>query len=96
MSCETLERKCDLPQLELECLLLKAGVSVRYWPEWFDLTWYGIPPSKAARHCKGSAQALPAILKAISDRYFKAMGIKFPPKDWQPSKRQLASVTAVA
>jgi hypothetical protein len=86
------KKKCDLPQLDLECLLLEAGVPVRYWPEWFDLTWYGTPPSKAARHCRGSSKALPAILDAISERYFKAKGIRFPPKDWQPSKRQLAAV----
>jgi hypothetical protein len=85
-------KKCDLPQLDLECLLLKAGVPVDYWSEWFDLTWFGLPMSDEARHCKGSAQALASILTAISDRYFKKLGIRFPPKGWKPSKKQLAAV----
>ena len=86
------KKKCDLPQLDLECILLRAGVPVKHWPEWADLTYFGIRPSDAARHCRGSATALSRILTAISDRYFKAMGIKFPPKGWTPSKRQLTSV----
>jgi hypothetical protein len=48
--------------------------------------------SDEARHCKGSAQALASILTAISDRYFKKLGIRFPPKGWKPSKKQLAAV----
>jgi hypothetical protein len=89
-------KKCDLDQLTLECLLLKAGVPVRYWPAWFDLTWYGIPPSKAARHCKGSAQALSDILTAVSNAYFKKLGVRFPPASYRPSKKQLDAVMAVA
>jgi hypothetical protein len=85
-------KKCDLPQIQLECILLDSGVPVKHWTEWFDLVYYGIRPSDAARKCKGSAKALPAILTAISERYFKEKGIKFPPKGWKPSKRQLAAV----
>ncbi|MGO9115855.1 MAG: hypothetical protein ACLP9L_42155 [Thermoguttaceae bacterium] len=92
MSNATLERKCDLPQLVLEGILLDSKVPLKHWTEWFDLTYYGIRPSDAARHCRGSATALSRILTAISDRYFQEKGIKFPPKGWTPSKRQLTSV----
>jgi hypothetical protein len=75
---------------------LTAGVPVKHWAEWFDLTYYGIRPSDAARHCKGSAKALSDILTAVSARYFKEKGIRFPPKDWKPSRKKLADVMAVA
>jgi hypothetical protein len=86
------KKMCDLDQLTLECLLLEAGVPVKHWTEWFDLVYYGIRPSDAARKCKGSSKALPAILTALSEAYYKAKGIKFPPKNWKPSRKQLASV----
>jgi hypothetical protein len=89
---KTLERKSDLPQIQLEGILLTAGVPVKHWTEWFDLVYLGARPSDAARHCKGSAKALPAILKAISDRYFKKLGVRFPPKNWKPTRKQLAAV----
>ena len=41
------KKKCDLPQLDLECILLRAGVPVKHWPEWADLTYFGIRPSDA-------------------------------------------------
>ena len=48
MSNATLERKCDLPQLVLEGILLDSKVPLKHWTEWFDLTYYGIRPSDAA------------------------------------------------
>ncbi len=47
MSNATLERKCDLPQLVLEGILLDSKVPLKHWTEWFDLTYYGIRPSDA-------------------------------------------------
>jgi hypothetical protein len=90
------ERKCDLPQLDLECLLLKAGVPLKHWGEYFSLVYEGTPRSEAARKCKGASKAYSAILDAISARYFKKLGIRFPPKSYRPSRKQLASVMAVA
>jgi hypothetical protein len=86
------KKKCDLPQLDLECILLRAGVPVKHWPEWADLTYFGIRPSDAARHCRGSAKALSDILSAVSERYFKKLGVRFPPASYKPSRKQLASV----
>jgi hypothetical protein len=87
-----LERKSNLNQLVLECILMDNGIPLSDWAEWFDLVYYGIAPSFSVRHCKGGAKALEAILKALSDEYFKEKGIRFPPKGWKPSRKQLAKV----
>ena len=85
-------KKCDLPQLDLEGILLDSKVPLKHWTEWFDLDVLRYPPVRCGAPLPGVRKALSRILTAISDRYFKEKGIKFPPKGWKPSKRQLTSV----
>jgi hypothetical protein len=88
MSTATLERKSNLPQLVLEGILWDNKIPVKHWADYFDLTYYGLPLSDAARNCKGRAAAIKSIVTELSNRYFKEKGIRFPPPGWKPGMRK--------
>ena len=68
------ERKCDLPQLDLECLLLKAGVPLKHWGEYFSLVYEGTPRSEAARSVRGQARLTPPSLTQSPRGTLRSLG----------------------
>ena len=62
MSNATLERKCDLPQLVLECILLDSKVPVKHWTEWFDLVVLRYPPVRCGAPLPGVRHGPPCHL----------------------------------
>jgi hypothetical protein len=84
----TLDRKCNLHQLILEGILWDNKIPLKYWADYFDLTYYGVPLSDAARKCKGRAAAIQGILTELSNAYYKEKGIRFPPPGWKPGMRK--------
>jgi hypothetical protein len=75
----------------LESILREHRIPALEWGEWSALVFQGKRPGAAllAHLRRGNrGAALNHILKDLSEAYYKEKGIRFPPKDWQPSCRK--------
>jgi hypothetical protein len=87
----TMIRKTDMSDSTLESILLANRIPLAEWEEWKNLVFFGTRPSKellAHLHRGNRKGALGVILAQLSEAYYRARGIKFPPKDSQPSCRK--------
>jgi hypothetical protein len=80
---------------DLESILREHRIPALEWGEWSALVFQGKRPgasllSHLRRGNRGAA--LNRILTELSEAYYKEKGIRFPPKDWHPTKRQLARI----
>lgn len=87
-----MKKKVDMSSKRLGAILTQHGIDKGYWPGMKALVFYGKRPADELRyrlkHVGNYVACLKAILTELSEAYYKAMGIKFPPKDWQPACRK--------
>ena len=84
-------RKTDMSDATLESILLANRIPVAEWKEWKAWVFFAVRPSKELLRGvrRGNRKkALGVILTELSEAYYRAKGIKFPPKDWQPPCRK--------
>jgi len=96
-----MRNKTSMTRKQLEAILKQHAIDRELWPAWKALVFYGKRPSKVLKsdeltyrfwHGRAYKKCFNAIVTELSEAYYKAMGIRFPPKDWQPTKRQLARI----
>jgi hypothetical protein len=91
-----MKKKVDMSSKPLRELVTQFALEEGDWPGIKALVFYGKRPADGLRyrlkHVGNYKRCLKAIVTELSDAYYKAMGIKFPPPDWQPSKAQLAAI----
>ena len=80
---------------DLEAILRQHHIPALEWGQWSALVFQGKRPgaellAQIRRGNRGAA--FNHILKDLSEAYYKEKGICFPPKDWQPTKAQLARI----
>jgi hypothetical protein len=79
----------------LESILREHRIPAIEWGEWSALVFQGKRPgasllSHLRRGNRGAA--LNHILTELSEAYWKETGIRFPPRDYRPTKGQLARI----
>ncbi len=80
---------------DLESIMREHNIPALEWGEWSALVFQGkrAGPTLLAHLRRGNrGAALKQISTELSEAYYKEKGIRFPPKDWQPTKRQLARI----
>ena len=92
MSKATKVRKADISEYRLEAMLAEHAIPRFYWEEVKALVIYGTRPAADLLHrlnYVGNYKTfLKAVLTELSEAYYRAKGIKFPPKGWQPPCRK--------
>ena len=92
-----MKKKVDMSSKRLVAILTQHAIDRELWAAWKALVFYGKRPSKVLNndeltyrfyHSRNYKRCFNAIMTELSEAYWKAMGIKFPPKDWQPSCRK--------
>ena len=95
MSKATTVRKADISECRLEAMLAEHAIPRFYWDEVKALVVYGTRPAADLVHrlnyVDNYKRFLKAVLTELSEAYYRAKGIKFPPQGWQPSSRRKAS-----
>ena len=85
----------ELTTGDLEAILRQHRIPAREWGQWSALVYQGQRPGAAllAHLRQGNrGAALNHILTELSEAYWKETGIRFPPRDYQPTKGQLARI----
>ena len=88
-----MKKKVDMTSKRLAAILTQHGIDKGDCPAIEALVFYGKRPADELRyrlkHVGNYKRCLKAILTELSEAYYKAMGIKFPPPDWQcPANRK--------
>ena len=73
----------DPKQLLVESVLMRCGVPERYWDQYLDMVYYGIPRTVGAQNCRGASAAVAMLLVELS----KDCRHKFPPGDGRGADR---------
>ena len=87
-----MKKKVDMTAKRLAAILTQFGIDKGDCPAIKALVFYGKPPADELRyrlnHVGNYERCLKAILTELSEAYYKAMGIKFPPPDYQSPTRK--------
>ena len=91
-----MKNKTSMNRKQLEAILKRHAIDRELWAAWKALVFYGKRPSKVLSdeltyrfyHDRNYKKCFNTILTELSEAYWKEMGIKFPPKDWQPGCRK--------
>ena len=90
-----MKKLVDMTGKRLTAILAQHSIDKGDCPAIKGLVFYGKPPADELRyrlkHVGNYKRCLKAILTGLSEAYYKAMGIKFPPPDYQPPNRRKAS-----
>ncbi len=90
-----MKKLVDMTGKRLTAILAQHAIDKGDWPGIKELVFYGKPPADELRyrlkHVGNYKRCLKAILTELSEAYYKAMGIKFPPPDYQCPTRGKAS-----
>ena len=82
-----MKKKVDMTSKRLAAILTQHGIDKGDCPAIKGLVFYGKPLADELRyrlkHVGNYKRCLKAILTELSEAYYKAMGIKFPPPDYQ-------------
>ena len=89
-----MKKKVDMTSKRLAAILTQHAIDKGDWPGIKGLVFYGKRPADELRyrlkHVGNYKRCLKAILTELSQEYYNAMGIKFPPPDWQPGCRKVS------
>ena len=90
-----MKKKVDMTSKRLAAILTQHGIDKGDLPGIKALVFYGNRPADELRyrlkHVGNYKRCLKAILTELSEAYYREVGIKFPPPDYQPPKRRKAS-----
>ncbi len=87
-----MKKKVDMTSKRLAAILTEHAIDKSDWAGIKALVFYGKRPADdllyRLKRVRNYARCLNAILTELSEAYYKAMGIKFPPPDYQCPKRR--------
>src|SRR3990172_3460779 len=87
-----MKKMVDMTSKRLAAILTQHGIDNGDCPAIKALVFYGKRPADELRyrlkHVGNYKRCLKAILTELSEAYYKAMGIEFPPANWQPGCRK--------
>jgi hypothetical protein len=86
-----MKKKVEMSAKRLSAILTQFAIDRELWAAWKALVFYGKRPSKVLSdeltyrfyNHPNYRKCLKAILTEVSEAYYKAMGIRFPPPEYQ-------------
>ncbi len=85
-----MKKLVDMTGKRLAAILAQHGIDKGDWPGVKALVFYGKRPTDELRHrlkhVGNYKRCLKAILRELSEEYYKSAGITFPPPDYKAPK----------